>query len=543
MEIRIVYATQTGTAASISEELKTELEACGVLVDLLSVEKYSFSYLSKEKIVLFVCSTTGDGDVPKAMAGLWQQLLSARLPPHFLAGIRFGVFGLGDRAYSKFNYAARKLDARLKQLGATALLPCGLGDVQALEGCHTEFCVWREKLFHAFGLEKKKEQTIIRRSELPLLKQAASHYTPFFLKSNARITDKSHFQDVRHVVFRCKQSHRPGDLLFLYPVNPLVEAEKAASLLGLSPVKSSFVFVKTSRRDILDLIEDGCNVLFLFRNVLDIGRVPPQAFFSTLGLLSRPGIKKDMLIELGAVYEKYFTYCLEPRRTALEVLEDFHEVLSVQAEHLLALFPVLRPRVFSISSFKAGEISITVAGIREKTSMATDRLGLTYKTLLENKVRFYKGRILSGDLSIEENVSSALVLVCTGVGIGPMRGIIQWAVQRKTKAAVHLFFGFRARKMDLHYMDEWKALGDAHENFFFHGAASRDDGVYVQTLLRQSEDLIKDLLNAEKGMCFVCGSKAMEQAVEGVLEAILSCEEMEQMRKERRYRKEAWSRK
>lgn len=44
------------------------------------------------------------------------------LPPDSLDGMRFAVFGLGDSGYAKYNAAARKLHARLLQLGAKELV-------------------------------------------------------------------------------------------------------------------------------------------------------------------------------------------------------------------------------------------------------------------------------------------------------------------------------------------------------------------------------------------------------------------------------------
>lgn len=73
-------------------------------------------------VVLFV-STTGDGEMPKNMVRFWRTLLRRAVPAEALASVRFALYGLGDRAYGpKFCAAARKLDARLKQLGAQHLV-------------------------------------------------------------------------------------------------------------------------------------------------------------------------------------------------------------------------------------------------------------------------------------------------------------------------------------------------------------------------------------------------------------------------------------
>lgn len=56
------------------------------------------------------------------------------LPADSLEGMRFAVFGLGDSGYAKYNAAARKLHARLLQLGAKEL-------VREREGARLFFCL------------------------------------------------------------------------------------------------------------------------------------------------------------------------------------------------------------------------------------------------------------------------------------------------------------------------------------------------------------------------------------------------------------------
>ena len=111
-------------------------------------------------LLVLVVSTTGDGEVPKNMSNFWRSLLRRSIPTNALAGVSFALYGLGayttpppclgtnlhgvcgcvcvggglliitrpcfgryavlgDRAYGdKFCAAARKLDARLRALGA-----------------------------------------------------------------------------------------------------------------------------------------------------------------------------------------------------------------------------------------------------------------------------------------------------------------------------------------------------------------------------------------------------------------------------------------
>ncbi|KEP65724.1 UNVERIFIED_CONTAM: flavodoxin domain-containing protein [Hammondia hammondi] len=96
----------------------------------------------EEAVVVFVVSTTGYGEMPENAQKFWRLLLKASLPSDFLSSLKFAVFGLGDRLYRQFNFAARKLQMRLKQLGAQEVYRIGLGDDQHDFGYEGEFDPW-----------------------------------------------------------------------------------------------------------------------------------------------------------------------------------------------------------------------------------------------------------------------------------------------------------------------------------------------------------------------------------------------------------------
>jgi sulfite reductase alpha subunit-like flavoprotein len=69
------------------------------------------------------------------MTPLWNALLRADLPSDLLDEVHYAVFGLGDSAYEKFCWPAKKLSRRLDSLGATAICARGEGDTQHALGC------------------------------------------------------------------------------------------------------------------------------------------------------------------------------------------------------------------------------------------------------------------------------------------------------------------------------------------------------------------------------------------------------------------------
>lgn len=86
--------------------------------------------LISEHLVIFVVSTTGWGAEPRAMTSLWNMLLRSDLPDDLFEDMFFCVFGLGDTAYEKFCWPAKKLSRRMQSLGGYEICPRGEGDEQ-----------------------------------------------------------------------------------------------------------------------------------------------------------------------------------------------------------------------------------------------------------------------------------------------------------------------------------------------------------------------------------------------------------------------------
>jgi sulfite reductase alpha subunit-like flavoprotein len=86
--------------------------------------------LVAEELVIFIVSTTGSGQEPRSMTSFWNMLLRSDLPNDLFEDLTFTIFGLGDTAYEKFCWPAKKLHRRLLTLGAVELCEKGEGDDQ-----------------------------------------------------------------------------------------------------------------------------------------------------------------------------------------------------------------------------------------------------------------------------------------------------------------------------------------------------------------------------------------------------------------------------
>ena len=119
MKISILVGTMTGTAQLCAQEMELALDDGDNRVETLLMDQLDSSVFSREGVFLICTSTYGQGDVPDNAKALYDAL-RAKCPN--LSGVRYGVFGLGDRTYAEtFNFGGKRFDDILTELGATRI--------------------------------------------------------------------------------------------------------------------------------------------------------------------------------------------------------------------------------------------------------------------------------------------------------------------------------------------------------------------------------------------------------------------------------------
>ena len=115
-QITILVGTMTGTAQLCAQEMELALDDGDTEVHTLLMDKLDASVFEGGGIFLVCTSTYGQGDVPDNARGFYEDLKGKRPS---LAGVRYGVFGLGDRTYAEtFNFGGKRFDELLTELGA-----------------------------------------------------------------------------------------------------------------------------------------------------------------------------------------------------------------------------------------------------------------------------------------------------------------------------------------------------------------------------------------------------------------------------------------
>ena len=127
-KIAVLYGSETGNAHEFACILSYKLHRMHFAHTLSSYGDYNVRDLLQCRYMFVICSTTGQGDLPRnaretssgeSKNTLWAFLKRRDLPENFLNHLKITVLGLGDSSYPQFNYAIRKLHKRMvDQLGA-----------------------------------------------------------------------------------------------------------------------------------------------------------------------------------------------------------------------------------------------------------------------------------------------------------------------------------------------------------------------------------------------------------------------------------------
>jgi sulfite reductase alpha subunit-like flavoprotein len=413
--VLVLYGSETGTAQDVAEQIQQQAwnrqladTQCATMDDFPIARE-----LPQCSIVVFVVSTTGDGDAPENMRSAWRSLLRKTLAKDWLQGVQIAVFGLGDSSYAKYNAVARRLQARLLQLGANEIIERGLGDDQHALGLFGALNPWLEKLWAAvllqfplpegfvvndapraieprYKLEVQPPNSAIAGPATEWLPQ--SDTSSFYaapsnalyaergilkakLVENRRLTAADWKQDVRHLVFDLGDGdiqYPPGSIAVVYPDN-VNGVDELLAYVGL-PGNSTVTILAADGSPQFDF-PTNTTVRDLFTKYLDIQGTPRRTFFARLSLFASneeevrwrdwlpPNgcdhelmmllirLQREKLEEIASPEgaDLLYDYCIREKKTYVEVLLDFPSV-RVPLELLVQFIPLLKPRAYSISS-------------------------------------------------------------------------------------------------------------------------------------------------------------------------------------------------
>nr|WP_086939467.1 assimilatory sulfite reductase (NADPH) flavoprotein subunit [Thaumasiovibrio occultus] len=490
--LTIIYASQTGNAKGVAEQLKEEAAAAGVQVKLFSADDYKGKDLAKEQYVVIVASTNGEGEAPDNAIELHEFLQSKKAPK--LPNLKYAVIGLGDSSYEFFCQTAKDFDSYLAKLGATAFQPridCDVDYEQpAADWCAEAITFLKDAL-----AETQAEVVTLPVGQAAAAPSNFNKQNPFAaeLVGSQKITGRNSGKDVRHIEIDLDGSgltYQPGDALGVWYLNDPQLAEAIIAAVGLKGDESVTVGEATlSLREAL--IEK-----------FEITASNPQLVTQYAEL---SGSKK--LQKLAEDKDKLRQFANNTQ--VLDVLRE--KKTKLEAEQLIGLLRKITPRLYSIASSQEevdSEVHLTV-GVVEFEQGDEKRFGgassfLSHRLEEGDQVKVFVEHNNNFKLPADDN--APVIMVGPGTGIAPFRSFIQERDNRDAEGKNWLFFGDRTFTEDFLYQVEWQKYLKSGLLTQMDVAFSRDQGekVYVQhRILEQAEQVWQWLQDG--AYLYICG--------------------------------------
>ncbi|HDL7465317.1 TPA: NADPH-dependent assimilatory sulfite reductase flavoprotein subunit [Yersinia enterocolitica] len=538
--ITLISASQTGNARRLAEQLRDDLLAAKLNVNLVNAGDYKFKQIAQERLLVIVASTQGEGEPAEEAVALHKFLFSKKAPK--LPETAFAVFGLGDTSYEHFCQAGKDFDNKLAELGAQRLLERVDADVEYQESAQQ----WRQQIVAAFQA-RVPAQSAAAVAVTPsgavdeITSSPYSKAAPLTaqLSVQQKVTGRNSEKDVRHIEIDLGDSglrYQPGDALGIWFDNDPALVEELLALLWLKGDEQVSI--------------DGQNISL------------SQALRSQLELTQNTTLIVDKYAALSRD-EKLIALLAD--KPALQhyakntpIVDMVRQAPSdLNADQLVALLRPLTPRLYSIASSQAeteSEVHITVGVVRYDID-GRPRTGgasgyLADRLEVDGDIRIFIEH--NDNFRLPVNPETPVIMIGPGTGIAPFRAFMQ---QREADGATGknwLLFGNPHFTEDFLYQVEWQRYVKDGLLTRIDLAWSRDQAhkIYVQDKLREQGAELWNWIQ-QGAHIYVCGdanrmAKDVEQvlldvvALHGAMDAEQADEYLSELRLARRYQRDVY---
>ncbi|HGK4645725.1 TPA: NADPH-dependent assimilatory sulfite reductase flavoprotein subunit [Yersinia enterocolitica] len=538
--ITLISASQTGNARRLAEQLRDDLLAAKLNVNLVNAGDYKFKQIAQERLLVIVASTQGEGEPAEEAVALHKFLFSKKAPK--LPEMAFAVFGLGDTSYEHFCQAGKDFDNKLAELGAQRLLERVDADVEYQESAQQ----WRQQIVAALQA-RVPAQSAAAVAVTPsgavdeITSSPYSKAAPLTaqLSVQQKVTGRNSEKDVRHIEIDLGDSglrYQPGDALGIWFDNDPALVEELLALLWLKGDEQVSI--------------DGQNISL------------SQALRSQLELTQNTTLIVDKYAALSRD-EKLIALLAD--KPALQhyakntpIVDMVRQAPSdLNADQLVALLRPLTPRLYSIASSQAeteNEVHITVGVVcynidgRPRTGGASGYLADRLE--MDGDIRIFIEH--NDNFRLPVNPETPVIMIGPGTGIAPFRAFMQ---QREADGATGknwLLFGNPHFTEDFLYQVEWQRYVKDGLLTRIDLAWSRDQAhkIYVQDKLREQGAELWNWIQ-QGAHIYVCGdanrmAKDVEQvlldvvALHGAMDAEQADEYLSELRLARRYQRDVY---
>lgn len=578
-DLTILYGTQTATAKGFAETMMREAKRFKVAATICDLEEYSPRSLQEERLVVFIVATYGEGEPPDPMKPFYDWLMSEATSSD-VQGVKYAVFGLGDRQYKHYAQMGVHVDEQMDALGAERIAGLGTGD--AGQNLEEEYDLWRQNTWPLIGgvlgmnLSGDSEEPPEPEFELKWLDANMKGDTPYtaappmleptisqpiygkVIANEEMLKNDRSGRSTRRIEFcfeGSSMSYQGGDHLAVLPENNDDLVNEYLELLGATKDADKVVALceKTRGRNQLPSRQPLRVVLKWF---LDLGGVPKKSVLRSLAhYCTDPEEKAKFLgvLRTSDTAIMQFHQLQTRLRTTLGFLKHFSSC-KVPVGAFIEFMPRLAPRYFSISSdqlMRPSSVVVTVALVEGGvcTTMLCKSKPGDLIPIFVRKSTFH--------LPLRDK-QRPVIMIGPGTGVAPLIGFCErreaWQKKGQEIGPAMLFFGCRNKDSDFIHESYLRQCEQAGVLTTLDACFSRDqkNKVYVQHRLAARAAEVWGLL--ERGAnIYICGdAKHMAKDVEAaLLEAVFqkagglneaaALQMLGDLVKRDRYHKDVWS--
>jgi cytochrome P450 / NADPH-cytochrome P450 reductase len=540
----VLFGSNLGTSEDIARHVAETGTAQGYDVTLGWLDDFVGKLPTVGAVVIVTASYNG---APPDNAAAFYKWLQDGLPENALAGVKFTVFGAGNRNWdSTYQAVPRFIDEKLAKYGAERLYERGEGD--ARDDLDAHFQAWKAPLWQtvsaALGVAFVEDAAV---SDRPMYEVhfvpgpqpnplAAAHGARGMFVVENRELQTSGVRSTRHVEVSLPSgaTYRSGDHLGVLASNGQALVDRVLKRFGLDA--TTYVRLQsTGPGRIASLPLDATlSVRRLLMHYVELQQTATRKQIATLAEHTQCPNSKPALLRLASGDDdaKVWREEIKAKRTTVIDLLERYPACELPLQTYLEMLPLMTPRYYSISSSPLAtpnRASITVGVVREPAYSGVglyEGIASTHIARREAGTRLFAFvKESKSGFALPANPETPIIMVGPGTGLAPFRGFLQeraaLAKEGTKLGSAMLFFGCRHPEQDFIYREELEGyandgLVDLQVAFSREG----DTKIYVQDLIERRSDEVWAALEAG-AIVYVCGDGSrMEPQVRAEFESL-----------------------
>lgn len=557
--ILIVYATEYGFARDVARKVAAQLSHI-VSPRIINVLHYLLIDFTSETIILFICSTTGDGVPPTEASDFRDALLSDQIniSPRF----RISLLALGDDSYPHFCRAATIFDQLFKNCPRVlkmakvnqedwSVINQWISDVQQALSPLVSNSLPSQDDYLPAAIEKyaKTHQASARHSRTnPYMATITSRTLLTNYVTN--VPQPKEVVNVKFSIDPISMQYSVGDALALAPNNNSEHVDRL--LLTMAVDGQELVNVPD--------VPEPLKLEHSLTKHLDISVIKPElvALLADLSSDTREKSLASKILDQQSADPSLTLYGKQyvRAREVFDVLSDFLTA-SIAPQQLVDHLAVLHARYYSISSTPStspDSIAITVDVLRYSTlNISRQGVGSTFLRdrchINDTAVPIFVSK--NPNFRLPKDKTRPIIMIGPGTGIAPFIAFVEERVAQGATGENWLFFGCRHESQDFLYKERLHSY-EKNGNLKLTTAFSRDSPtkIYVQHRMKELSSQLWGLLG-KKAHVYVCGDgRNMSKDVDYALKDIVATcggfnvnetnDYVQLMTDERRYQRDVW---